>query len=210
VNHRPELLHAALRKAGVLEGRERIEWRSPLEVDSNKEYRDKKALSMLDLATPLKVPLETFWPAMGPAWDGLAVTSKGRPVLVEAKAHIAEAASPRSKASPESLKLIQKSLNAARSVMARRSKADWSGMFYQYANRLAFQDYLRRINGIDSRLVFLNFVNAADVEGPSTEEEWHGAMRIIHAVLGLPRDLTKFGVFHAYVDAKLLMDTKRG
>jgi hypothetical protein len=136
----------------------------------------------------------------------LAVIAKDTPLLVEAKAHIPEAASPASKASPASRKLIDASLAATRRYLAPRSKAIWGEIFYQYANRLAFQFYLKQLNGIDSRLVFLYFTNATDMDGPSNEEEWHGAIRLIHAVLGLPPDLTKFGVHKAFIDARLLAD----
>ena len=51
---------------------------------------------------------------------------------------------------------------------APRSKEDWNGLFYQYRNRLAFQYFLRRLNGIDSSLVFLYFANAVDMDGPMT------------------------------------------
>jgi hypothetical protein len=61
---------------------------------------------------------------------------------------------------------------------------------------------LRELNGIQSKLVFLHFINATDVNGPSTVEEWEGATRLIHAVLGLPASLEHFGVYHAYLDAR--------
>lgn len=121
---------------------------------------------------------------------------------MEAKAHIPEAASPPSQASEGSLKLIRASLAEARRYYAPKAKADWSGNLYQYANRLAFQYLFSKLNGLDSRLVFLDFYNAADVTGPESEAEWRGATRLIHALLGLPADLTKHGVFHAYVNAK--------
>jgi len=60
-------------------------------------------------------------------------------------------------------------------------------------------------NAVD-RLVFLYFINATDVDGPMSETEWHGASRIIHASLGLPADLRPFGIFDAFVDARLLHD----
>ena len=44
------------------------------------------------------------------------------------------------------------------------------------------------------------------MDGPATEEEWRGAERLIHAVLGLPSDLTRFGVHTAFVNATLLAD----
>jgi hypothetical protein len=63
------------------------------------------------------------------------------------------------------------------------------------------------LNNLPSRLVFLDFCNAEDVDGPKSEAEWHGATRLIHALLGLPADLTKFGIFHAYIDAALVAKT---
>lgn len=62
------------------------------------------------------------------------------------------------------------------------------------------------LNGIDSSLVFVDFTNAVDMDGPSTVAEWRGATRLIHSVLGIPADLSRFSVYHAYVDARQLMD----
>jgi hypothetical protein len=73
--------------------------------------------------------------------------------------------------------------------------------------RLAFQYLFAQLNGLPSRLVFLDFYNAADVQGPESEAEWRGATRLIHALLGLPADLREHGVFHAYVDAKFVANT---
>ena len=206
VNHRPELLRSALRKSGALGRRESITWKSPLSSDQYREYKDTAALHLLEIDDGLNEPLSTFWPSRGAVWDGLGVTSQNRPLLVEAKAHIPEAASPGTKASPKSRELIEKSLLKTRKHLAPRSKAVWTGTFYQYANRLAYQYFLRVLNGIDSSLVFLDFTNAVDMDGPTTEEEWRGATRMIHAVLGLPASLERFGVFHAYVDARHLTD----
>jgi hypothetical protein len=50
----------------------------------------------------------------------------------------------------------------------------------------------------------LYFCNAADVQGPETEQEWHGAIRLIHALLGLPDDLSDKGVHDAFVDVRSL------
>jgi hypothetical protein len=154
----------------------------------------------------LKKPLEEFWPARGPVWDALGVTSEGRPLFIEAKAHIPEAASPGTKASAASRELIVRSLVEARHFYAPRAKAIWSELFYQYANRLAHQYFLRQVNDVPSTLVFLYFVNADDMLGPMSEEEWNGAVRLIHAVLGLPKDLKSYGVFDAFLDVRLLQD----
>jgi hypothetical protein len=204
VNRRPELLCAALRKSGAVGRREPVRWVSPLAADGFIEYRDNASLAKLGVAPA--VPLASFWPARGCVWDALAVAGESRPVLVEAKAHIAEAASPGTRASPKSRELIDRSLKEARRYFSPRSKAEWGGLFYQYANRLAHHYYLRQLNGIESALVFLYFTNAVDMDGPATEAEWMGATRLIHVVLGLPADLSRFGVHHAFLDARHLTD----
>jgi hypothetical protein len=205
VNRKPQLLESALRRSGAIGQRSSVIWKSPLEGDGFREYRDKAALAKVGIAN-LKKPLEQFWPARGPRWDALGVTSEQCPLFVEAKAHIPEAASPATRASAESLKLIDQSLGKARQFYARRAKAKWSNLFYQYANRLAHHYFLTRLNGLSSPLVFLYFLNADDMLGPMSEEEWHGAIRLIHAVLGLPKDLKSRGVFDAFLDARLLQD----
>ena len=112
---------------------------------------------------------------------------RGTPVVFGSKGHIPEAATPASKASSASLQLIEQSLGEARQFYAPRATATWSNLFYQYANRLAHRYFLRKLNDVPSTLVFLYFVNADDMLGPMSAEEWNGAVRLIHAVLGLPR-----------------------
>jgi hypothetical protein len=46
------------------------------------------------------------------------------------------------------------------------------------------------------------------VDGPLSEAEWTGVSRLIHAALGLPKDLRRFGVFDAFVDARHLNDAE--
>ena len=204
VNRRPELLSGALRRSGAVGSRVSVVWSSPLEAEDFQEYRDLQALEKAGIAS-LKKPLREFWPARGPVWDAVATAGEG-PLFVEAKAHIAEASSPPTKASPESRELIEQSLAEARRFYAPKATAHWGDIFYQYANRLAHHYFLNQVNGVPSRLVFLYFVNADDMLGPTTEAEWHGAIRLIHTVLGLPEELTSFGVFDAFIDARLLSD----
>ncbi len=204
VNHHPELLQRALIGSGALKGAETVTWTSPLETDQYKEYRDQSVIEKIGLKGSITYPLKKFWPLRGPVWDATGITTDGRPLLVEAKAHIPEAASPSSKASPKSLELIQKSLEASRRFYAPKASAGWSGIFYQYANRLAHQYYFRILNNIPSILVFLYFINATEMEGPSSKLEWEGATRLLHAVLGLPKCLEKHDVYHAYIDVNEL------
>lgn len=200
----PELIEAAFAEVGAIGPTETIEWRSPRCETGFEEYRDAAAMRLLGIETLPKRALQDFWPAGGPVWDALGISSAGTRILVEAKAHIAEAASPASKASELSLAHIRRSLAEARAHYSPRARADWSGSLYQYGNRLAFQYLLNVLNGVQSRLVFLNFCNAPDVRSPESRQEWEGAIELIHALLGLPSDLRKNGVYHAYVDVRRL------
>jgi hypothetical protein len=205
VNQQPELLRSALRESGALGKREDVVWHSPLLAESHREYRDGAAVRALGLDARITSPLASFWPSRGPVWDALGRSSDGRPVLVEAKAHIPEAVSREKASAAASKKLIDTSLTLARGHYTRKNKEDWSSPFYQYANRLAFHYWLREENEIESTLVFLYFTNAVDMEGPKTHQEWLGAIRLIHAVLGLSDDVSKFGVHHAFLDARQLV-----
>lgn len=207
INRKPQLFLSALQRSGTIGPRVSVTWCSPLEKEGFREYRDWKALEKVGIAKAnLKRALEQFWPARGPVWDALGITSEGHPLFIEAKAHIPEAATPATRASPASLDLIERSLLEARRFYAPRATAPWSNLFYQYANRLAHQYFLKQVNNVPSGLVFLYFVNADDMLGPMSEEEWHGAVRLIHAVLGLPKDLRPYGVFDAFLDTRLLQD----
>jgi len=137
INRKPELLLGAIRRSGAIARRTSVTWNSPLADDSFREYRDSAALKKAGIAE-LRKPLHSFWPARGPMWDAIGITSEGSPLFIEAKAHIPEAASPATKASPESRRLIDQSLAKARQSYAPRARADWSTLFYQYANRLAY------------------------------------------------------------------------
>ena len=127
-----------MRRARAIDEDDSVEWKSPLQADGFVEYRDGEVLRHLGVEKLPNRSLAEFWPRRGPVWDALGCSKKGRLLLVEAKAHIPEAASPPSQASPKSLELIEASLAEARRHYAPKAKADWSRNLYQYANRLAF------------------------------------------------------------------------
>ena len=81
----------------------------------------------------------------------------------------------------------------------------WSDRYYQYANRLAHHYFLREVNAVDSRLIFLNFINATDVAGPQSGQEWIAETLRIHAALGLPDSLERHRVYHVVVDVRELV-----
>jgi hypothetical protein len=176
VNRRGDLLLDALRRAGAISASATVRWASPLEAEDCCE----------------------------PVWDAIGRTSDDVAVFVEAKAHIPEAASPASRASPASLELISRSLEEARRWYAPKAGAAWSGLFYQYANRLAHHYLIEMVNRVPSVLVFLYFVNATEMRGPASEAEWRGATQLLHAALGLPPHLESLGVFDAFLDVRQL------
>jgi hypothetical protein len=184
VNNRPDVLARELAPALRLAPGDQIRWLSPLESDAYSEYSDDAFLDRLNINLP-KTSLEMFWPKRGPVWDGLGHTSRGDLILLEAKAHIAEMVSPPTAAGRTSLPKIRRSLNETKSFLGSKSLHDWASTFYQYTNRLAHLYLLRELNGLPTHLVFLYFINAADVAGPTTREEWEGATKLLHNFLGV-------------------------
>ena len=199
VNQYPEILNSAIRASAKMPVGTEIKWLSPLASEDYAEYRDQAFVKRLGLKLRHRSLID-FWPSRGPVWDGLAVTSTGEVLLVEAKAHIPEMVSPASKASPASLILIEKGLAETREALAPRTTITWSGTFYQYSNRLAHLYFLRTLNGEKARLVFLYFVGDADVSGPESRAEWEGAIQVTEAYLGLGRHKLSTYVHHAFVD----------
>ena len=142
VNRKPQLLLSALRRGGAIGPRVSVTWHTPLEGDEFREYRDQPALAKAGIAN-LKRLLESFWPARGPVWDGIGVSSEGSPLFMEAKAHIPEAASPATRASAASRELIERSLKEARRFYAPRATAVWSDLFRLAIPALAKADWSR-------------------------------------------------------------------
>jgi hypothetical protein len=119
-----------------------VRWVSPLAEDNFAEYRDASFLVRLGLEA-LTPNLREFWPARGPQWDALGVFDGGI-VLVEAKAHIREFFSPPTTASGRSLEQIRVAFALTRASLGASEKSAWESSFYQYANRIAHLDFLRR------------------------------------------------------------------
>jgi hypothetical protein len=181
-----------------------IEWRSPIDQKFS-EYRDGAFLDALDLAhlEPALVrrgkSTSGFWPARGPVWDGLAVGPDGLKVLVEAKAHVPEIAGSGTGASPPSRKVIDNAFAQVKKALGVKG-GDWTGPLYQHANRVAHLWWLRQ-QDVDAHLVFLYFIGADQVGGPTSRAPWEGAIELEERVLGLPKrhPLRPF-VHHVFFD----------
>jgi len=184
VNRAPHLLDRAIARHLSFSPTDKIVWLSPLAQDAYAEYRDEMFLSKIEARAEV-APLSGFWPARGPQWDALGRTSRGEPLLIEAKAHIPELLSPPTQATGRSVSVIRTSLDRVKRAVGSRAAADWSGVYYQYTNRLAHLYFLRSLNRIPAYLVFVYLLNDADMQGPKTAEEWAGAIRLVHAQLGI-------------------------
>lgn len=186
VNERPGELDEAIRSASGGGIETPIEWRSPLEDDDFAEYRDDAFLDRLGV-TLTERSLDSFWPRGGPQWDALGVDAEGTAILVEAKANIPEVISSRTGAGPDSKETIDSALKEVADHLGVNGTCEWSGTFYQYANRLAHLYLLHELNGVDAWLVFVYFVGDSDVNGPDSEAEWRAAIEVLHGALGLKR-----------------------
>jgi hypothetical protein len=204
VNQRPDLLANVLRPKLRLNRDDIITWLSPLEADGYAEYRDEDFLKVLSVHLGNRL-LRSFWPSGGAVWDGLGKTSRGEVILIEAKAHVGELSSQSGAESPSSIKLIQQSLDETKRFFDADPSADWTHGYYQYANRLAHLYLLRHLNGIPAWLVFLYFINADDVAGPKSTEEWRLVINGVHSHLDIKPDKRRHHVIDVFFDVARLV-----
>lgn len=167
-----------------LSGARTISWKSPLAEDEFAEYRDGGFLRTLGLPE-LELRLAEFWPQKGPQWDALGLSDRGDVLLVEAKAHVAEMCSPGTSAKGGSRARIEQRLQIlAKRLKAAEHRAAWTDHFYQIANRLAHLQFLRD-QGVPAFLIFVNFLNDDDMEGPAHVETWEAAYHVAFHTMGL-------------------------
>jgi hypothetical protein len=192
INVQPDALMRQLASSLALPDGSSIDWRSPRSDDEYAEYGDDAFLDRLRIM-PKTRELSSFWPKGGPNWDGLGITSRNEVLLVEAKAHIAEMASPASRAQGSFLAQIHASLTETKIYLGIKSEYDWAGPLYQVTNRLVHLYFLRILNSVPAYLVNIYFVNAPDVPLPATRQEWEGAKQLEYALLGTGhRKLSKY------------------
>lgn len=193
--------------ARIQQNSPRITWLSPLADEQFREYRDTEFLSVLGLGMHSDA-LKRFWPERGPCWDGLAVLRTELPgslpiaLLVEAKSHVAEVYGNGCKAGETSRALIDKSLAAAKNWCQAPIEADWSGLLYQSANRIAHLYFLRQCLNRPCFLVNLYFLN--DPYRMTTQAEWLSALDLVHAELGLTQAVP--GLIEVFLPATAVQD----
>jgi hypothetical protein len=201
INGFPELFSSNIKEQIVIESG-RIDWVSPLKDDDYAEYRDSGFIEKLGIQNNLTISLSDFWPKRGPQWDALGRGEVNEVFLVEAKANIEEIVSPETKATGKALDLIKKSLVASQKYLKVSNKADWSGTFYQYTNRLAHLYFLRTLNKIPAYLVFVYFIGDDSVSGPKSMEEWKAALKVMKRYLGLSTHKLAKYMAEVFIDVK--------
>ena len=181
----------------------KIEWISPRKEEVFREYHNG-VFTKLGLRN-LKVPLGKFWPLRGPSWDAVGRGSHDRIFLVEAKSHIPEMNSPPSGASEKSISKIKQALLSTKQYLGASSEVDWTGRYYQYANRLAYLYWLKVLNGVEAYLVLVYFLNDKDQGGPSSESEWREAIMRLNNFFGLTHNKLENNILEIFVDVKDLL-----
>jgi len=181
---------------------ERIRWLSPLKGDDYAEYRDQAFIDLLGVKLKEK-PLGDFWPKGGPQWDALGKSSSGKLFLVEAKSHIRELISTMQAKDEDSKRKICESLQETRRFLGSNAEIDWACGFYQYVNRLAHL-YLLRQNRLPGYLLFVYFINDSKTKGPTTIDEWKGAIELLHSYLGIRRHKLQNFVADLFIDVSCL------
>jgi hypothetical protein len=88
---------------------------------------------------------------------------------------------------PQSINKIRNSLDEVKKYLNISNDIDWTGIFYQYVNRIAHLYYLREKNQIKAHLLFIYFINDVTVHGPKTKDEWLGAIQTMECYLGLAK-----------------------
>jgi len=199
INRQPEILNLKIRQSFRIPRSIEIKWVSPLKEKGYAECRDEAFLEVLGIATQ-KVKLSDFWPKGGPQWDALGKLSDGSPLLIEAKAHISEVLSNIQASSPNSVKLIEESLERTKRELGVRTKNSWTAPFYQYANRVAHLHFLNNLNKTKSYLAFVNFVGDEEMDGPKSELEWIGVNNLIHSYLGIGKINLRPFMADIYID----------
>jgi len=198
INEKPELLSSRIAEELRLPENERIRWLSPLKNDDYAEYSDKESLDLLGVSLK-KRRLADFWPENGPQWDALGKSDSGKLFLVEAKSHVGELISSIRARDENSVRKIRRSLEETKTFLNSNAEVDWSRGFYQYSNRLAHL-YLLRQNDLSAYLIFVYFVNDSEMAGPTTIDQWKGAIELLHSFLGIRRQKLKKFAIDVFID----------
>jgi hypothetical protein len=167
-----------------------LHWVSPLEKDRFLEYRDEEFLSVAGYSSLVGL-LAGFWPRGGPQWDAVArlrapgASDPAGIVLIEAKSYPAEMYSSGCRAEGSARRMIEKSLGAAREWYGI-GDGDWTGPLYQFANRLAYLYFFRKLARVPAWFVNVCFLD--DPHKPTSQGAWTAGLDVARRSLGFPTD----------------------
>ena len=146
-------------------GERNLQWFSPLEAESFKEYQLKEPKIFFDVLGLSREEFRdkfSFWPTNQPHWDAIASTEKIL-YLFEAKAHVKETFSRMTATNPASVKKISTALRTTFDELSRAGDfATWTEKFYQLANRLTFLQFMNRMTLPKFERVELVLLNVTD------------------------------------------------
>lgn len=179
-----------------VDDKSKIDWKSPLESEDFREYRDD-FLDVLALdqkaLNEAKAKLKDFWPKNGPQWDGLAVVNgaygqRGL-LLVEAKAYPGETKSDLRAECDESVRKIESSISRVQGYYEIQPN-NWTKNCYQMGNRIAYLYFMNEILNIPAWLVLINFI---DGDFKRTElNQWLAHYNKLYRSMGMHHDCKTF------------------
>lgn len=149
------------------------------------------------------------WPKGGPSWDGIAVlTDKNGEknlLLFEAKAHKSELKNRCQAKKPDSIKVISDQLDKTKKSLGLDENVDWMNNYFQFANRLAFHNYLQNKN-IKVALICVYFANDPywnKKKGHKGKEQWKEAIETEKEYFGIDNAfLKKNHIYNLIIDLK--------
>jgi hypothetical protein len=107
--------------------------------------------------------------------------------------------SPPTAARGQAAERIHQSLAETSSYLGAKPNVPWGPYFYQLVNRITHLWFLRR-NGLDARLLLVNFLGDSQMNGPKSTVEWEAAYEMAWRVLGLPsRHKLSDAIRHVYI-----------
>jgi hypothetical protein len=170
-HHRNELEQYILQHTKINENLEySMEWLDYPKDDKRKSLDgEHTGIDFLDkkIKTRISENWKKYWPQNGQKWDAVIYCSpivpdtnlKDKCIIVEAKAHLKEGIEKGSDAKDEkSIKKINDAFEATQKRFEIKTQNDWKKKYYQFANRLAFVNFMLD-NGIECSLLNIYFLN---------------------------------------------------
>ena len=195
---------------------DKLIWLAPIEEDNYREYQLNNAKIIKLLGLPKGI-FKGFWPSRQPQWDGIAISEKKVLYLFEAKSHLSEIQSSKSKKQ----ELIRMRIDEVANEIAGIKPGDdckrnlWYHNYYQIANRIVFKEKMQGLAEISTVykkvvLVFLNFVNDTSWKDSKkmvkSSTEWEEHYIGIFKEMGIDKDsLQSRNIYINYFDVENLV-----